>query len=185
MGKRRSIADQTTNQALIPHRLRIGDDVFHFVLPHNFDPDMPLVPLPDVVSLEADRFTGDKVKSQHVWRAWWTFRTPGYFSREIGSLGLSIDIFEIYPYFERDIFVRENLIEAVQINLVNAYAEHNREILDASGDESLLINLPTNPFRSYRVFSHRQQNWLTCAVSCEGGSPISQGRVFQLMIVTT
>lgn len=170
LGKAPSIEEQTTHQPLVPHQLRVGEDVLHFVIPHNFDPDMPLMPLPEAVSLDADRFSGDIVKSQHAWRAWWRFRTPGYFSREIASLGLSIDIFQVYPHFDRDIFVRENFIEAIQINLVNSYAEHNRVIMDGSDDESLLINLPTNPFRSYLTIMHNDQNWIFCGVSSEKGT---------------
>lgn len=161
------IEDQTTHQHFHPHRIRIGEDTLHFEIPHNFSQDVPMSPIPEAIDLNDVEFEGDTVRFKNLWRAWWSFYTPGLFSREIGTLMMSIDVFEVHPAFDRDIFDRENFIEAMQINLVNTYAAFNRKI-QVDGETEKEVILPHSPSR-YSDRAQKEQIWILHSVVCDQG----------------
>lgn len=81
---------------------------------------------------------------------------------------MSIDIFSIHPDFHRDIFIRGNFIEAMQINLVNTYVSHNKSVLERR-ENSLEVYLPQNPSRYKDRCKGNQQTWASHSVSNDDG----------------
>lgn len=163
-----SIAEQTTAQVFHPHRMRIGEDTLHFNIPHNFSHDVPMSPLPESIDLNTLSFDGEDLSFKNLWRAWWSFYTPGLFSREIGTLMMSIDVFKVHPAFKQNIYERENFIEAMQINLVNTYAAFNRKVLD-NGNRDQEIHLPHRPTEYKLSRAKNDQTWMLHAIFCDTG----------------
>lgn len=159
---------QARDQPMYSHEIRINDAVLSFALPHNFNFDRPMAAIPTSVVVSDATLSDEKVRSQHLWRGWWSFYTPGYLSREIGTLMMSIDVFEIHPAFDRDIYLRENFVEAMQINLIDRYAAHNRRVL-SQGQTDLEVYLPQTPWLYHEDISEGQP-WNSFSVLSTKGS---------------
>lgn len=152
-----SISAQIDDGYRVPLESNIGGDTFRCSVPCNYAPrysprEMTNNPQPIEKYFRVKRM-------MRLWLGVWVFRKPGHFSWDIGRLSMSIYIFKVQQGPAHDIFVLENFIEAVHLNLTQRFLYDTD---DDSCDPG--YRLPTHPDESYSVIAHGGLNWVHATV---------------------
>lgn len=111
-----------------PLRFDLSGNILELAIPDNVSPDMPpteLIPVFDINSPNAFK-DANRVALMKVM---YDFPRPGWRKRDYGSMTVTLRVHQKPVSYEGDIFQREHLIKAVQVDLKNDYQAFNDKVM--------------------------------------------------------
>lgn len=110
-----------------PLRFNLSGNILELSIPDNVSPEMPPTELiPDLDINSAETFRG--ASKIPLMKVMYDFPRPGWRKRDYGSMALTLWLHKKPATFEDDIFQREHLIKAIQVDLKNDYQSFNEKV---------------------------------------------------------
>ncbi len=133
-----------------------------FHMPENFSKDMPAEDLIDHVDL--NQLEASDPAGKVLMRRWWDFKTDSFFSRDIGSLMMSLRV----NASERNLFEGEEFAIELRERMLQLHSEHNDQVPhDEFSDFGIII-----PYIQHFLFAElKSLVWIRY--------PLSQGKRFE------
>lgn len=150
----------------------IGGSKFNLTIPENVSPDMPpteLVPHLDISTPEVFKDS----KRIPLMKVLYDFPRPGWRKRNYGSMAVSVWVCKISDEFTGDIFDRNQLIEAIQVDLKSMYQAFNEKVWQeglAAGKLSInlvdeMMNFPGYSDESFEDHDFNGSHWVTHVIT--------------------
>ena len=111
-----------------PLRFDLSGNILELAIPDNISPDMPpteLIPVFDIHSPAAFK-DANRVALMKVM---YDFPRPGWRKRDYGSMTVTLRVHQKPVSYTGDIFQREHLIKAIQVDIKNDYTAFNDKVM--------------------------------------------------------
>ena len=116
------------NLRYTPLRFDLSGNILELAIPDNVSPDMPPTALIPVFDIHAPAAFKDANRVA-LMKVMYDFPRPGWRKRDYGSMTVTLRVHQKPVSYTGDIFQREHLIKAVQVDLKNDYQAFNDKVM--------------------------------------------------------
>ena len=150
-----------------PLRFDLSGNILELAIPDNVSPDMPPTELIPVLDINAPAAFKDANRVA-LMKVMYDFPRPGWRKRDYGSMTVTLRVHQKPVSYTGDIFQREHLIKAVQVDLKNDYQAFNDKVMKdglAAGKLSVdlldeMINFCGNTDQWFEDIASNGKNWV-------------------------
>ena len=111
-----------------PLRFDLSGNILELAIPDNVSPDMPATELIPVFDIHAPAAFKDANRVA-LMKVMYDFPRPGWRKRDYGSMTVTLRVHQKPVSYTGDIFQREHIIKAVQVDLKNDYQPFNDKVM--------------------------------------------------------
>ncbi len=148
----------------MPRKIDLSGNIIYFAMPENFSKDFPAEPLVEKLDLEnPELFINGK--SVELLRRWWDFKTDSFFSRDAGTMMMTMHVYRA-PETVPGIIDIKSFLDILLIKIKERYDEEN------IGRKNEEIKYFPEYYRSFYTEENNGQTWIRGGASTEDESQV-------------
>jgi len=148
----------------MPRQINLSGNIVHFSIPENFSRDFPAEPMIEKLDLDQVGLFAEG-KPIELLRRWWDFKTDSFFSRNIGTMMMTIHVYDT-PESLPEINNIKNFLDILLFNLKKRYELENK------GRKNEEIKYFPEFYRSFYSEKINDQLWIRGGASTEDESQV-------------
>ena len=141
-----------TTYPYMPRQINLSGNIVSFSIPENFSKDMPADDLIENLDLDNEN-TFKNANSITLLRRWWDFKDDSFFSKEMGSMMMTIHVYKIEST-DKDISHPIGFVEILLEQMEQRDKEENK-----GRDASSKVYFPEH-YQSFFERTHNNKKWI-------------------------
>ncbi len=137
----------------MPRKIDLSGNIIYFAMPENFSKDFPAEPLVEKLDLENPELF-ESGKPVELLRRWWDFKTDSFFSRDTGTVMMTIHVYRI-PDKEKPISNFVSFLDSILEDMEKRSQESNK-----NRNKEDIIYYPTY-YQSFSLDNYEGARWLS------------------------
>ena len=148
-----NISRADENIPYMPRQINLSGNIVNFAMPENFSKDFPADPLVEKLDLDNPELFKNG-KPVEILRRWWDFKTDSFFSRDAGTMMMTIHVYRI-PDKEKPISDFVSFLDSVLEDMEKRSQENNK-----NRDKEDVIYFPAY-YQSFSLDNYQGARWLS------------------------
>lgn len=118
------LAQAQSDYPLLPRQVNLSGNIVQFAMPENFSKDFPADDLIESVYLSNSKLFSE-YNSVLLLQRYWDFYTRSFFSKNVGTLQMTMVVKKVDPSSGKNIVVPDELIKVISADLKSKYDASN------------------------------------------------------------
>ena len=137
----------------MPRHVNLSGNIVNFSMPENFSKDMPADDMVEVVNID-DKNLFEKNNSITLLRRWWDFKDDSFFSKDAGSMMMTIHAYESLDE-NKNISHPIDFINVIMLDMNKRDKSENK-----GRPENEKVHFPIDYYMLYVERKYNNQRWL-------------------------